>query len=434
MGGFAIDPSAEPNIFPSNIGKRRILTLEGIELIFHFDPMLIPDLSEFEIQDKSKASGLAKTLVCLQALWFCIQCIVRAVNHMTISTLELNTFAHAVCTLLIYFLWWDKPLDIEEPTLIRGEAAHPVIALLSVFQAGFHTKAHLISDRYPSHGEFSEVPYVRKNADRVNVGFHNNPLHYNAEIPRTPSRLPTTLLRHSREIYDAELPLKPGFTRGYLKQKVAHGFYLTKIHNTKGFWQRVRKPAFSWLGTDDGGGCYLAVDLSPELVHCLKLAECAQKKLAECAHTELSTSWNFYTVHRIENIAFIGRLSKDTWSVIAGVTIAGIMYGGLHLTAWNALLGVNSFYWRVASVIVAVSGPSVALPLLLERYMTPFSRCDKPIFNIFEISTFILLVAVTIICIGARLCLVVLCFIELRSLPASTYIVPQWSQIFPHIS
>ncbi|KAK0753677.1 hypothetical protein B0T18DRAFT_484350 [Schizothecium vesticola] len=39
---------------------------------------------------------------------------------MTTSLLELNTLAHALCALALYSLWWNKPLDIEEPTPCRG--------------------------------------------------------------------------------------------------------------------------------------------------------------------------------------------------------------------------------------------------------------------------------------------------------------------------
>lgn len=33
--------------------------------------------------------------------------------------LELNTFGHAVCALLIYLLWWEKPFDVDYPTMIE---------------------------------------------------------------------------------------------------------------------------------------------------------------------------------------------------------------------------------------------------------------------------------------------------------------------------
>ncbi|ORX96674.1 hypothetical protein BCR34DRAFT_593759 [Clohesyomyces aquaticus] len=42
-------------------------------------------------------------------------------SGLSISLLELNTFGHSICALLIAFLWWDKPLDVSEPTLIKVE-------------------------------------------------------------------------------------------------------------------------------------------------------------------------------------------------------------------------------------------------------------------------------------------------------------------------
>lgn len=66
-----------------------------------------------------------------EAGWFCIQCLGRLTQGLAISFLELNTFGHALCTLFIYFLWWDKPLDIGEPELIRiGPEHHSVVHTL----------------------------------------------------------------------------------------------------------------------------------------------------------------------------------------------------------------------------------------------------------------------------------------------------------------
>ncbi len=93
---------------------------------------VIPFVSEEEIWDKSKANALAKTIVCIQATWFCAQCIVRIAQQMPISLLELHTFAHAICALLVYVLWWSKPLDVQEPTIIdvsQSDTARNVCAL-----------------------------------------------------------------------------------------------------------------------------------------------------------------------------------------------------------------------------------------------------------------------------------------------------------------
>lgn len=62
-------------------------------------------------------NSLAKSIVCIQAIWFCAQCIAGLGQGTPVSLLELNTshmrFAHCW-----YTCWWDKLLDIQEPTVI----------------------------------------------------------------------------------------------------------------------------------------------------------------------------------------------------------------------------------------------------------------------------------------------------------------------------
>ncbi|KAH7010588.1 uncharacterized protein B0I36DRAFT_257457 [Microdochium trichocladiopsis] len=76
------------------------------------------DISEEDLVDKRKGSGIAKALVCLQAIWFCLQCFARVLQQLPLSLLELNTFAHSLCALVVYILWWEKPLDVERPTYL----------------------------------------------------------------------------------------------------------------------------------------------------------------------------------------------------------------------------------------------------------------------------------------------------------------------------
>jgi hypothetical protein len=82
------------------------------------------------LADKTKASNLVKTLVCLQALWFCVQYIVRFAQGLPVSSLALSVFGHAICALLMYLLWLDKPLDIGEPTVLSGNMARELCALM----------------------------------------------------------------------------------------------------------------------------------------------------------------------------------------------------------------------------------------------------------------------------------------------------------------
>ena len=130
MGGFAFEPRLFGKSFlPGNL-TRLTLTGKAVEILTINEPDLISKISAEDIKDKSKANALGKTLVCLQASWFCLQCVTRVRQGLAITLLELNTFAHALCTLLIFLLWWNKPLDIEQPTIIRGEHADIICAMM----------------------------------------------------------------------------------------------------------------------------------------------------------------------------------------------------------------------------------------------------------------------------------------------------------------
>jgi len=72
-----------------------------------------PRLSKAEIDDKSKGDFIAKGLVVLQTAWFVMQCIARSVQGLPITELELITVAFATLNVVIYILWWDKPLNVQ---------------------------------------------------------------------------------------------------------------------------------------------------------------------------------------------------------------------------------------------------------------------------------------------------------------------------------
>ena len=77
-----------------------------------------PKGSEKDIQDKSKGDSFSKGFAVLQTTWFVSQCIARGVAGLVITELELATFAFAVLNGILYFLWWNKPLNVSSPTPI----------------------------------------------------------------------------------------------------------------------------------------------------------------------------------------------------------------------------------------------------------------------------------------------------------------------------
>lgn len=85
MGGLALQlpkhlPEAEkflPEGYSYN--GEYFISFDGLQVLLEREA--VPDeflnISEREIQSKSKANGLGKALVCVQALWFVAQCLTR---------------------------------------------------------------------------------------------------------------------------------------------------------------------------------------------------------------------------------------------------------------------------------------------------------------------------------------------------------------------
>lgn len=159
MGGFVFDAEVvgQENEASSMLphGRRRVtLTGDGVVELAYSAPHLLPDLTVAHIRDKSKANELGKTIVALQASWFAAQCISRMALGMTTSLLELTTLAHTLCALLAYALWWSKPLDVMEPSVIEGPDADLICAGMCMRTP--------MGTEFPRHG-FNMIGARRKN-------------------------------------------------------------------------------------------------------------------------------------------------------------------------------------------------------------------------------------------------------------------------------
>ena len=72
------------------------------------------EISREVISNKSKANLLGKGLVCMQVIWFVIQCIARAVAGYPLALLEVHAMVHVGCALLMYALWWEVSHEMFE--------------------------------------------------------------------------------------------------------------------------------------------------------------------------------------------------------------------------------------------------------------------------------------------------------------------------------
>ncbi len=97
-------------------GGVTILTLEMLRELVN-DPEFRIRIMDGKIGDRSKGE-LAKVILIMQSLWFICQCIVRWAQGVSLTQLELTTFALASLNGITFMLWWEKPLGVEVPVRV----------------------------------------------------------------------------------------------------------------------------------------------------------------------------------------------------------------------------------------------------------------------------------------------------------------------------
>ncbi|KAF8508095.1 hypothetical protein BU17DRAFT_56908 [Hysterangium stoloniferum] len=110
MGGFMLFEGQDP---------KGTLTPKGFERLLGAGKIEFPTIAKEEIQDRSKGDALSKGVVIVQTTWFIIQCIARKAQGLDTTQIELLTLALATLNGVMYFLWWNKPLDVRCPVPVR---------------------------------------------------------------------------------------------------------------------------------------------------------------------------------------------------------------------------------------------------------------------------------------------------------------------------
>lgn len=404
MGGFAFDAcNMDVNVLPH--GKQRLfLSPTGLEYLAKLDISLLPDVSEEDIRAKSKRGGLGKFIVCVQAFWFCVECLVRLANGLSISVLELNALDHALCTFVIFWMWWNKPYDVEASTLISGDKATEIAALFSTFGDVSKDIPVLFT---PQDNNKQQHEHFEKWTTR---------LHYQALHLFAP--------QSSGESAKCKLELLNGFTRLDIGENL-HGFSFDAA--------MLKAPFSTWAFPPRYFLSHLCchVDLSPHQKFRFEKAQGAIErfKLAKDHLTELESQGSLL-VWQVSNYSPSTQLdiqAKTGYDDTVGVTDAArgyipatILFGLLYLTAWDApLLPLAQIFWRVEVTCILTCG-------LFFLVCCPFMSKAEMVRDL----------AYGFVCwsIIGRFVLLVVAFSSLWWLPDSVYEVTSWSQYFPHIA
>lgn len=441
MGGIVIETgdyiADEPHLS---------ITAEGVRLLSFLNKL--PRIDKGEVRDKSKADGLTKLLVVLQAGWMIVQCIARVAQDLPVTLLEINTIGHVVCAFALYMLWWRKPLDIKDPHKIVGEhGLDKQIALMYMCSpisgnpedeiSEIRCLAYILPDDRsktttpsPPDSKALEASVPRFHSTRFSLGSigARNPLKFlgplqkvqdvNGEVQYT-YKCDKVAAEHE-EFFQLQGPSHClQHTRSYCRKTNENSRVLTPLSD-----QAKRR----WN---------LANDTVQELWD-----ECEKRK----AYTQVFFTWStlgifvgepIYIAEHVPNFpgfSYLGSVNVQRDILKTVVAFAGAAYGGLHLSAWNDYFPtqIERIMWITCACATGLTGLVLALFFLATNKLHKLEAAENRLRNNKRFKAFLKGVLVPLF-MAARAFIIVEAFICLRRQPEAIYRTPEWSNYIPHL-
>ncbi|KAJ7910778.1 hypothetical protein B0H13DRAFT_2485055 [Mycena leptocephala] len=111
----------------------------------------IKNIDTEDIMDKSKGDALSKGLAMVQGLWFTTQCLARVHQHLAVTELEVATLAFAVVNIFIWWLWWNKPLDVQRQIVVGPAKLPDALPITTVRAPQWHRFLSAIGGIFPAY-------------------------------------------------------------------------------------------------------------------------------------------------------------------------------------------------------------------------------------------------------------------------------------------
>ncbi|KAF2225343.1 hypothetical protein BDZ85DRAFT_233944 [Elsinoe ampelina] len=398
MGGFAIELRPDQKDFLETPHTRFTLTAAGVLLIAQCGHL--PDIEAAEIEDKSKADALAKTLVLLQTGWFMVQCIARSAVGLPVTLLEVNTVAHIVCAGLIFALWWYKLRNVQEPTLLRGDWTPNLCAFMYMSsRVSGRSKGGLFQDQS---GVKPELSRFRWETDTQEF----------EELPPPLVKRPTHHARYMFGWLARALDPRARFSNGWSNRSPGNAVVCQR---------RLHRAALA----------VRTYDAVKERI--LRTEPKSEQRSVQVEQDQL-------LVTCISDWPDDSLLGKPKGQVLGMVLwFASVIHGAIHLFAWNYYFPskAEKVLWRFSAGYITGSGLLWFAGNLVAHLDSTcarwYQRLEKLKIPAWQTA---LIVSGEIICgtayVFARMFLVVDAFASLRRIPQQSYDTLQWSEVVPH--
>ena len=441
MGGIVVETG-------DYIENKPLLSIsaEGVRLLSFLDRL--PHIKDCEVRDKSKADGLAKFLVVLQAGWMIIQCIARVQQDLPITLLEINTIGHVICAFALYLLWWNKPLEIKDAYKIVGEHG------LDKYIALMWMCSPISGDKDDEISEMRCLAYIARNLRVLpTMAKDNRTEEKEVFIPkshRTQFSVGSIGAKDPRKFLGPLQKIKEvnhDVNYAYNCEKVAsehneffelqgpdHCLQHTKEYCRRGFHDCKNRSPLSYQAKQRW---YLANEVVEALWD-----QCEERTSFKKVFFTESTLGTFvgepiYIADHIPNFpgfSFLGSVNVQRDILKTLVAFAGAAYGGLHLAAWNDYFptAIERIMWISCSCATGLTGLVLALFFLATNQIPQLEAAESHVRNSRKLK-FVLKRVLIPLFMTARVFIVVEAFVCLRRQPEAIYKTPEWSNYLPHL-
>ena len=457
MGGIIVDVSHLHNTL-----SRLTISPKGLAFLAKHGHFV--KISDAAIRDKSKADILVKARVCIQVSWMLVQTIARKIVGYPITLLEVHTLVHVACVIGMYGLWFQKPLDIRDPTWMDASDFEDLLALMLVRNYGFGI-------RVPTRDQGNPVP-IKSVQHIFSNGSESAYLHLYPTSEKDRSVNATTIKIQSSSSPDLLMQAPaPHWSSSTFHNVVVH-------HEVAGFdyslGPSLHGPAVCSLMSGQALECgvgpamsvhnvwgaqeehqhggHLQISLTSRDVRRWTLAARASRRIREELYEDSpKSSVNYFTFNT--HSIFLDRKGLRAsfyayfcaWAsggLVAALTIC-ISYGAAHATAWAFVFPteVERLLWRLACVdtiagvisLLAIFSVVVFLhehghKLLLKSF---FAREPGVMSWLYRLVILIGILNFPLF-ILSRLYIITETFISLRHVPLGVYQTVQWTDYIPH--
>ena len=403
MGGFTLYEKGNP---------LRVLDWRDLEALVRAGRIDWPDITEEEIKDKSKGDYLSKSIVVLQSTWFIVQFFARVASKITITELEVVTLAFSSLTGVIYYLWWNKPLDVRcsVPVHLMEKTTEPAtsdnVAADGSSPECFRFLPPL--DLSPTILD-EEAPGV----DQIETS--NLPP---SSPPNVPSSRPT--LQNSGSNFVPSIIMHSPPERPFLVDRPSGPM------NAK--WKNLYFIVRYYCRED---GTVMGLVHGFNLVYSLLFGYQFYAMMNECTLNKTDNrkpnDHPFNSLHsEALRVPTFYSYTAVTWERFVFAICVSILFGVIHSVAWYYGFSTSpeKWGWRISSIIV-----SVAPLILLSMFTASRMRIVKQ--SSFIFSFFCNGFALAYIC--SRIALLLFPLIALRALPPGSYVDLDWATVIPHI-